>query len=103
MGGNGVGYSAPDIYNRITGGNGWGGLMDSQLFSDGQANLQSQINQKVFDLNNAMNDAWQGDAATQAISGAAPLVTATDSANQSLITASSTTSAQTDAFINAYN
>jgi len=101
MGGNS--YAAPDIYTRITGGSGWGGLMDNQLFTQDQAQLQQQINQQVNDLNNAMNQAWTGDAANQAVSGAAPLKVATDTANESLITASNTTGAQTDAFTTAYN
>jgi hypothetical protein len=92
------GYSAPDIYHLITGGPGLDPLFNGQDFNDTQAGLQAQVNQQVNDLNTAMNQCWQGNAAGQAVSGAAPLVSATDSANQSLMSASTTIGAQADAF-----
>ncbi|HEX3787067.1 MAG TPA: hypothetical protein VHW44_04345 [Pseudonocardiaceae bacterium] len=97
------GYSAPDIYNRIRGGSGWGPLADNQGFTDGQQGLQDEINQKILTLNTKMDAAWQGDASTQAVSGARPLATATQTAGESLGTASSVMGDQVNAFTTAYN
>jgi hypothetical protein len=96
-------YAAPDIYTRIRGGHGYEGLNTSETFTRDQATLQASINDQVYELNGSMNQAWQGNAASQAVSGAAPLVNATDQANQSLLTASQTTNSQTSAFNTAYN
>ena len=92
------GYSAPEIYNLVTGGPGLDPLFNGQDFTSGQANFQATINQQVVDLNGAMNQYWQGAAVDQAVSGAAPLVSATDAANQSLSSASTTIGSQADAF-----
>jgi hypothetical protein len=96
-------YSAPDIYHRIRGGAGSGGLTSSADFSDQQKQLQNEINQKINDLNTKMDAAWQGDASTQAVSGARPLASATESAAWSLDQAQGAISSQVDAFHTAYN
>jgi hypothetical protein len=68
-----------------------------------QAKLQSSLNSQITDLNNKMNAGWQGKAADQAVSGAAPLATSADTASSSLTQASKAMSDQVHAFTTAYN
>lgn len=96
-------YSAPDIYNRIKGGYGSSVISKYGQISSGQARLQSQINQQVNELSNKMNAAWQGKAADQAVSGAGPMATASDSASTSLDQAATAMNNQVSAFDTAYN
>src|SRR6266566_5907724 len=96
-------YSAPDIYHRIRGGRGAGAFSSNGALTEQQSNLQSQINQQVTDLNNKMNASWTGNASDQAVSGAAPLATASDSASTSLVQASDAMHNQVNSFHTAYN
>jgi hypothetical protein len=96
-------YSAPDIFHRIRGGHGSGGFSNNGAMTGQQADLQSQINQQVSDLNTKMNASWQGTASDQAVSGAAPLATSADSASISLNQASDAMHNQVGSFSTAYN
>jgi hypothetical protein len=96
-------YSAPDIYHRIRGGRGAGAFSSNGAMTEQQSSLQSQINQQVSDLNNKMNASWTGNASDQAVSGAAPLATASDSASTALNQASDAMHNQVGSFHTAYN
>jgi hypothetical protein len=96
-------YSAPDIYHRIRGGRGASAFSSNGAMTEQQSGLQSQINQQVSDLNNKMNASWTGNASDQAVSGAAPLATASDSASTSLNQASDAMHNQVNSFHTAYN
>lgn len=99
----GTSYSAPAIYHRIRGGRGSAGFATNSSVTESQSKMQSSINDQVLKLNNKMNAAWQGNAADQAVSGAAPLATAADSASSSLTQASGAMRDQVGAFHTAYN
>ena len=99
----GTSYSAPDIFHRIRGGHGSGAFVGNSAMTEQQAQLQSSINSQVTNLNNKMNQAWTGDASDQAISGAAPLATASDQASGSLTQASKAMADQVSSFHTAYN
>jgi hypothetical protein len=71
--------------------------------TDEQAGLQQHIDDQVNTLNGKMNQAWQGNAADQAVSGAGPLADSADSASSSLKQASSALQNQVSAFHTAYN
>ncbi|HEY3611854.1 MAG TPA: hypothetical protein VGL06_30445 [Pseudonocardiaceae bacterium] len=96
-------YSAPDIYHRIRGGRGSGGFSSNGAMTEQQSGLQSQINKQVTDLNNKMNASWTGNASDQAVSGAAPLATSSDSASTALNQASDAMHNQVGSFHTAYN
>jgi len=99
----GTSYSAPDIFHRIRGGHGSGAFVGNSAMTEQQAQLQSSINNQVTNLNNKMNQAWTGSASDQAVSGAAPLATASDQASGSLTQASKAMSDQVSSFHTAYN
>jgi hypothetical protein len=99
----GTSYSAPDIYHRIRGGRGSGGFSTNGAVTEEQGVLQSTINEQVTELNAKMNAAWQGEASTQAVSGAAPVASAAESASTSLNTASGAMNNQVNVFHAAYN
>jgi hypothetical protein len=99
----GTSYSAPDIYHRIRGGRGSSGFSASSSVAENQSDLQESINKQVVTLNGKMNAAWQGNASDQAVAGAAPLATASDSASTSLNQASGAMNNQVGAFHSAYN
>src|SRR6266568_2461736 len=99
----GTSYSAPDIFHRIRGGHGSGAFQSNSALTEQQANLQSQINTQVTNLNTKMNASWTGNASDQAVSGAAPLATASDSASAALNQASSAMQDQVGSFHTAYN
>lgn len=99
----GTTYSAPDIYHRIKGGKGAGPFADNSAVTGEQANVQSSLNKQIDQLNTKMNTAWQGNAADQAFSGAAPLAGSAESASASLTQASAAMSNQVGAFTTAYN
>src|SRR5882757_2046170 len=96
-------YSAPDIYHRIRGGRGASAFSSNGAMTEQQSGLQSQINQQVSDLNNKMNASWTGNASDKAVSVAAPLATASDSASTSLNQASDAMHNQVSSFHTAYN
>ncbi|HEY0804153.1 MAG TPA: PPE domain-containing protein, partial [Pseudonocardiaceae bacterium] len=99
----GTSYSAPDIFHRIRGGQGSTGITTNSTLTEQQSNLQSQINQQVTALNQRMNASWTGNASDQAVSGAAPLASAADSASSSLNQASKAMQDQANSFHQAYN
>ncbi|HEX4722552.1 MAG TPA: hypothetical protein VH333_08565, partial [Pseudonocardiaceae bacterium] len=96
-------YSAPDIFHRIRGGHGSSGFASNSAMAESQSNLQSSINTQVTNLNNKMNASWTGNASDQAVSGAAPLATAADSASGALNQASTAMTNQVNSFHTAYN
>lgn len=96
-------YSAPDIYHRIRGGRGSSAFSSNGAITEEQSNLQSSLNDQITQLNQKMNQAWQGVASQQAISGAAPLASAADQASVKLATASQAMTSQVNSFHTAYN
>jgi hypothetical protein len=99
----GTSYPAPDIFHRIRGGKGATAFSDNGALTGQQSELQSNINQQVTELNGKMNLAWQGDAANQAVSGAAPLAVQADTASTQLTQASNAMHNQVSSFGTAYN
>lgn len=96
-------YSAPDIYHRIRGGRGSTGFSNNGTITGEQSDLQGSMSDQIKQLNVKMNQAWQGAASQQAISGAGPLQTSAEQTSAKLATASAAMDSQVSAFHTAYN